>query len=222
MSGIPGEEEIAVATILAEHDFDVLPRHLFADFPNNVSGGKGWRCARLQLSVKDVADEERKTLDIWRLKVREDFTASETLLRKVCHILIYAQPPSNYIHVIPALIRTPLLGVLYKWELKKKPSNNQKRFTGTCDEEGFYLACVPIELRGVEVLQPMHASMGEMWGGGGAQCRCLSHGTYPSHTRDGAHGDEPAVERQGVQAGRGLSSHETLVFRAGFGEEVEI
>ncbi|KAI6013706.1 hypothetical protein BKA83DRAFT_4359520 [Pisolithus microcarpus] len=51
---------------------------------------------------------------------------------------------------------------------------DQKRFTGICNEEKFYLACAPIELRSVEALQPMHASMGEMLVGQDLSVRCIT------------------------------------------------
>ncbi|KAI6135606.1 hypothetical protein EV401DRAFT_1897140 [Pisolithus croceorrhizus] len=70
----------------------------------------------------------------------------------------------------------------------------QKRFTGTYDEEEFYLACAPIELRGFEAFKLMHASMGEMLGT--MSPPAALHLPLPSH-RDGAHADEPANELQG-------------------------
>ncbi|KIK15333.1 hypothetical protein PISMIDRAFT_687376 [Pisolithus microcarpus 441] len=51
---------------------------------------------------------------------------------------------------------------------------DQKRFTDTCNEEKFYLACAPIELRSVEALQPMHASMGEILVGQDLSVRCIT------------------------------------------------
>ncbi|KAI6006205.1 Indoleamine 2,3-dioxygenase [Pisolithus orientalis] len=74
--------------------------------------------------------------------------------------------------------------VLYNWELKKAPSTceaetglewactmdldnlkSQDLFTGTRDEEEFFLASARIELRGVEALELMRASMDEMFVG---------------------------------------------------------
>ncbi|KAI6135592.1 hypothetical protein EV401DRAFT_1881731 [Pisolithus croceorrhizus] len=64
--------------------------------------------------------------------------------------------------------------------LTAESEGNQNRFTGTRDElEELYLACAAIELRGVEVVKPMHASMNEMLvRHDTAVCRITS---YPSH-----------------------------------------
>ncbi|KAI6034667.1 hypothetical protein BKA83DRAFT_4193171 [Pisolithus microcarpus] len=53
-------------------------------------------------------------------------------------------------------------------------TQDQKRFTDTCNEEKFYLACAPIELRSVEALQPVHASMGEILVGQDLSVRCIT------------------------------------------------
>ncbi|KAI5985204.1 Indoleamine 2,3-dioxygenase [Pisolithus marmoratus] len=72
--------------------------------------------------------------------------------------------------------------VLYNWELKEAPSTSemetepewaldlrklksQDLFTGTRDEEEFFLSSARIELRGVEALELMRASMDEMFVG---------------------------------------------------------
>ncbi|KAI6120388.1 hypothetical protein EDD17DRAFT_1547320 [Pisolithus thermaeus] len=75
----------------------------------------------------------------------------------------------------------------------------------TCNEEEFYLACAPIELRGFEALKLMHASMGETLGT--MSPSVAPHLSLSSH-RDGAHAHKPSNELQhaALQAGRILSS----------------
>ncbi|KAI6017866.1 Indoleamine 2,3-dioxygenase [Pisolithus marmoratus] len=88
---------------------------------------------------------------------------------------------STHLHLAP--IATYSDTVLYNWELKKAPSasetetepewgldlqnlKSQDVFTGTRDEEEeFFLSSARIELRGVEVLELMRASMDEMFVG---------------------------------------------------------
>lgn len=107
------------------------------------------------------------------------------------HIFIHSLPPSEPI-LIPAPLTIPLLqvsaelripptnnytdNVLYNWAHKVQPSSEssealptldnlacQTLFTGTPDEEAFYLASTRIELRGVEALELMRASMDELF-----------------------------------------------------------
>lgn len=108
------------------------------------------------------------------------------------HLYIRTLPPSTPEIRIPPPVTVPLLqvstflqlppvltysdDVLYNWELKDKsgpsspaPALDNLRcltlFTGTRDEEEFYLASARIELRGVEALSLMRATMDEAFVG---------------------------------------------------------
>lgn len=107
------------------------------------------------------------------------------------HFYIRTQPESSGDIHIPPPITVPLLqicahlqlppvltysdDVLYNWALKRPeplapaPSLDNLRcltlFTGTRDEEEFYLASARIELRGVEALELMRATMDEAFVG---------------------------------------------------------
>jgi len=114
------------------------------------------------------------------------------VLSWVMHFYIRTLPPSTLDIRIPPPITVPLLqvcghlqlppvltysdDVLYNWALKKPqdslsavPSLDNLRcltlFTGTRDEEEFYLASARIELRGVEALTLMRATMDETFVG---------------------------------------------------------
>lgn len=108
------------------------------------------------------------------------------------HYYIHSLPLTSAIH-IPSCIGVPLLKVsrhlqlppiatysdtvLYNWDFKSTPQTDdaltgaaalynirsQDRFTGTRDEEEFYLASSRIELRGVEALELMRDTMDEMF-----------------------------------------------------------
>jgi indoleamine 2,3-dioxygenase len=105
------------------------------------------------------------------------------------HFYIHSLPPDAEIR-IPAPITLPLLqicvqlqlppvitysdDVLYNWALKvpstePTPALDNLRcltlFTGTRDEEEFYLASARIELRGVDALEIMRATMDELFVG---------------------------------------------------------
>ena len=105
------------------------------------------------------------------------------------HFYIHSLPPEAEIR-IPAPITLPLLqicvqlqlppvitysdDVLYNWALKvpstePTPALDNLRcltmFTGTRDEEEFYLASARIELRGVDALEIMRATMDELFVG---------------------------------------------------------
>ena len=105
------------------------------------------------------------------------------------HFYIHSLPPDAEIR-IPAPITVPLLqicvqlqlppvitysdDVLYNWALKvpstePTPALDNLRcltlFTGTRDEEEFYLASARIELRGVDALEIMRATMDELFVG---------------------------------------------------------
>src|ERR1700729_1479809 len=111
------------------------------------------------------------------------------ILSFIMHIYIHSLPPDAEIR-IPAPITIPLLqvcaqlqlppvntytdNVLYNWSLKFPSSSGlptisnlrcQTLFTGTRDEEEFYLSSTRIELRGVEALELMRATMDEAFVG---------------------------------------------------------
>jgi len=111
------------------------------------------------------------------------------VLSFIMHIYIHSLPPSAEIR-IPASITIPILqvcsqlrlppmntyadNVLYNWSLRTpSPSGlptlqnlrSQTTFTGTTDEEEFYLTSTRIELRGVEALELMQATMDEAFVG---------------------------------------------------------
>ncbi|KAF8072251.1 Indoleamine 2,3-dioxygenase [Lyophyllum atratum] len=109
----------------------------------------------------------------------------------ILHFYIHSLPPDAQV-VIPASIALPMLqvsaqlqlppvltysdNVLYNWELKSTPTNpdsvpaldnlrSQTLFTGTTDEEEFYLTSSRIELKGVEALELMQIIMDEAFVG---------------------------------------------------------
>jgi indoleamine 2,3-dioxygenase len=114
---------------------------------------------------------------------------SHHVLAWTMHFYIHSMPPEAEIR-IPASITVPLLqvcvqlqlppvitysdDVLYNWALKAPstgpiPALDNLRiltsFTGTRDEEEFYLASARIELRGVDALEIMRATMDELFVG---------------------------------------------------------
>jgi indoleamine 2,3-dioxygenase len=114
------------------------------------------------------------------------------------HFYIHSLPPDADIR-IPPPITVPLLevcaqlqlppvitysdDVLYNWELKvpsaePTPALDNLRcltlFTGTRDEEEFYLASARIELRGVDALEIMRAIMDELFVGDGLAARRIT------------------------------------------------
>ncbi|KAI0695396.1 Indoleamine 2,3-dioxygenase [Cytidiella melzeri] len=117
---------------------------------------------------------------------------SHHVLSWIMHFYIRTLPPSTPDIIIPPPITVPLLqvsdflqlppvltysdDVLYNWELKSQqsplspaPELDNLRcltlFTGTRDEEEFYLSSARIELRGVEALSIMRATMDETFVG---------------------------------------------------------
>ncbi|KAA1476277.1 Indoleamine 2,3-dioxygenase [Dentipellis sp. KUC8613] len=113
------------------------------------------------------------------------------VLAWIMHFYIHSLPPDAEVR-IPAPVSVPLLqvcvqlqlppvltysdDVLYNWALANPdaapdalPSLDNLRcltlFTGTKDEEEFYLSSARIELRGVEALELMRASMDEIFVG---------------------------------------------------------
>jgi indoleamine 2,3-dioxygenase len=114
---------------------------------------------------------------------------SHHVLAFTMHFYVHSLPPEAEIR-IPAPITVPLLqicvqlqlppvvtysdDVLYNWALKMPsteptPGLDNLRcltlFTGTRDEEEFYLASARIELRGVDALEIMRAAMDEIFVG---------------------------------------------------------
>jgi len=92
------------------------------------------------------------------------------------HFYIHSLPLSSPVH-IPEPISVPSDNVLYNWDIIRPRGRNelgieppaldnlrsQDMFTGTIDEQEFYLASARIELRGVEALELMRATMDEMF-----------------------------------------------------------
>ena len=114
------------------------------------------------------------------------------------HFYIHSLPPEAQVR-IPAPITVPLLqicvqlqlppvitysdDVLYNWALKipsaePTPALDNIRcltlFTGTRDEEEFYLASARIELRGVDALEIMRATMDELFVGDALAARRIT------------------------------------------------
>ena len=112
-------------------------------------------------------------------------------MARILHFYIHTLPPLSPIRIPPPLT-IPLLqvssqlqlppvltysdSVLYNWSLKIPSSSTTPApaldnlsssllFTGTTDEEEFYLVPARIELRGVEVLELMQATMDEIFVG---------------------------------------------------------
>ena len=123
---------------------------------------------------------------------------SHHVLAWTMHFYIHSLPPEAEIR-IPASITLPLLqicvqlqlppvitysdDVLYNWALKvpstePTPALDNLRcltlFTGTRDEEEFYLASARIELRGVDALEIMRATMDELFVGDALAARRIS------------------------------------------------
>ncbi|KAH9040653.1 Indoleamine 2,3-dioxygenase [Lactarius pseudohatsudake] len=120
------------------------------------------------------------------------------VLAWIMHFYIHSLPPDSEIRV-PASITVPLLevcaqlqlppvitysdDVLYNWALKVPseepiPALDNLRsltlFTGTRDEEEFYLTSARIELRGVDALEIMRATMDELFVGDALAARRIT------------------------------------------------
>ncbi|KAH9176431.1 Indoleamine 2,3-dioxygenase [Lactarius sanguifluus] len=120
------------------------------------------------------------------------------VLAWIMHFYIHSLPPDSEIR-IPAPITVPLLevcaqlqlppvitysdDVLYNWALKVPeeepiPALDNLRsltlFTGTRDEEEFYLTSARIELRGVDALEIMRAMMDELFVGDALAARRIT------------------------------------------------
>ncbi|KAI0273961.1 hypothetical protein BGY98DRAFT_1118691 [Russula aff. rugulosa BPL654] len=144
------------------------------------SGSESWRARVAQLPTLPTAELCQSELLLRR---------SHHVLAWTMHFYIHSLPPEAEIR-IPAPITVPLLqicvqlelppvitysdDVLYNWALKvpstePTPALDNLRcltlFTGTRDEEEFYLASARIELRGVDALEIMRATMDELFVG---------------------------------------------------------
>jgi indoleamine 2,3-dioxygenase len=114
---------------------------------------------------------------------------AHAVLARILHFYVHSLPPDAPI-LIPPPLTTPLLQVsaqlqlppiltysdcvLYNWALRNSSIDAAPAldnlsalllFTGTTDEEEFYLVPARIELRGVEALELMQATMDEMFVG---------------------------------------------------------
>ncbi|KAF8899707.1 Indoleamine 2,3-dioxygenase [Mucidula mucida] len=143
---------------------------------------------------KVVSETWRESVRTLAVLSVDDLTKSEIVLRRAHHVLawimhfyIHSLPPDAPI-VIPRSLTIPLLqvshhlqlppvltysdDVLYNWELPSSQSfptienlKCQTTFTGTRDEEEFYLTSSRMELRGVEALELMRETMDEAFVG---------------------------------------------------------
>jgi indoleamine 2,3-dioxygenase len=114
-------------------------------------------------------------LSIGRLRQSErHLRRAHLVLAWILHIYVHTQPPSLGPIIIPSVLATPLLAVskelvlppvltysdtvLYNWRYANENSRELKSvtlFTGTRDEEHFFLTSAYIELAGVEALSLM-------------------------------------------------------------------
>ncbi|KAJ7679224.1 Indoleamine 2,3-dioxygenase [Mycena polygramma] len=148
--------------------------------PAEMSQSESWRQRVRELPVIPIAGLIRSETNLRR---------AHLVLAWTMHFYIHSLPPDVPV-VVPSPITIPLFQictqlqlppvltyadtVLYNWTLKT-PSNRptpaldnlQSRtlFTGTHDEEVFYLTSARIELRGVEALELMRATMDEAFVG---------------------------------------------------------
>ncbi|KAJ7471377.1 Indoleamine 2,3-dioxygenase [Mycena galericulata] len=145
-----------------------------------MSRSEAWRKRVRELPVIPIS-----TL----IKSETDLRRAHLVLTWMMHFYIHSLPPDVPV-VIPSPITIPLFQVcaqlqlppvltysdtvLYNWTLKTpsnkatpEPYNLQSRtlFTGTNDEQEFYLVSARMELRGVEALELMRATMDEAFVG---------------------------------------------------------
>ncbi|KAJ6561790.1 Indoleamine 2,3-dioxygenase [Mycena capillaripes] len=148
--------------------------------PAEKSRSETWRQRVRELPVIPIAGLIRSETNLRR---------AHLVLTWTMHFYIHSLPPDAPV-LIPAPITIPLFQicaqlqlppvltysdtVLYNWTLKSPSSrptpaldNLQSRtlFTGTTDEEVFYLTSARMELRGVEALELMRATMDEAFVG---------------------------------------------------------
>ncbi|KAJ6507695.1 Indoleamine 2,3-dioxygenase [Mycena vitilis] len=148
--------------------------------PAEMSQSESWRQRVRELPVIPIAGLIRSETNLRR---------AHLVLAWTMHFYIHSLPPDVPV-VVPSPITIPLFQictqlqlppvltyadtVLYNWTLKT-PSNrptpaldnlkSRTLFTGTHDEEIFYLSSARIELRGVEALELMRATMDEAFVG---------------------------------------------------------
>ncbi|GLB40734.1 putative indoleamine 2,3-dioxygenase [Lyophyllum shimeji] len=143
---------------------------------------ESWRSHVRNLPVLPIGDIKKSELYLRR---------AHHVLGFIMHFYIHSLPPDAPV-VIPVSIALPLLqvsaqlrlppiltysdNVLYNWDLKPGPTTmenvptvdnlrSQTLFTGTTDEEEFYLTSARIELKGVEALELMQVIMDEAFVG---------------------------------------------------------
>ncbi|KAG5645091.1 hypothetical protein DXG03_006905 [Asterophora parasitica] len=148
---------------------------------DEIAKSESWRGRVRSLPILPITDLKRSELYLRR---------GHHVLGWILHFYIHSLPPNASI-VIPPPITLPLLqisaqlqlppvltysdDVLYNWALKKPleqngvPALDNLRcltlFTGTKDEEEFYLTSSRIELKGVEALELMQVIMDETFVG---------------------------------------------------------
>ncbi|KAF7374334.1 Indoleamine 2,3-dioxygenase [Mycena sanguinolenta] len=144
------------------------------------SRSEAWRLSVRQLPVIPISGLIRSETNLRR---------AHLVLAWTMHFYIHSLPPDVPV-VIPAPITIPLFHictqlqlppvltysdtVLYNWTLKTSSNRptpaldnlqSQTLFTGTNDEQEFYLTSARMELRGVEALELMRATMDEAFVG---------------------------------------------------------
>ncbi|KAI9463543.1 Indoleamine 2,3-dioxygenase [Lactarius psammicola] len=155
-------------------------------------------------SKHDITNEEMAQSESWRARVRQSPTLptvklclSELLLRRAHHVLawvmhfyIHSLPPDADIRV-PAPITVPFLevcaqlqlppvmtysdDVLYNWALKVPSAKPIPAFDNLAlSHEEFYLTSARIELRGVDALEIMRATMDELFIGDSLAARRIT------------------------------------------------
>ncbi|PVG02437.1 Indoleamine 2,3-dioxygenase [Serendipita vermifera] len=136
----------------------------------DISAEETERSGRWRDSVQDMP-----LLSVDRLRKSErHLRRAHLVLAWILHIYVHTQPPSLNPIIIPSVLATPLLAVskelvlppvltyadtvLYNWRYANENSRELKSvtlFTGTRDEEHFFLTSAYIELAGVEALSLM-------------------------------------------------------------------
>ncbi|KAI5985208.1 hypothetical protein EDC04DRAFT_2913939 [Pisolithus marmoratus] len=229
-----------------------MPPRLSVDYPNNGSHGKPYWKKRCRLEVRELPTLPIEDLTSEILLRRAHHMLAFIMhfyihtLPQTAPIVVPASISIPLLKVSRRLQLPPIAtysdAVLYNWELKEAPSTSemetepewaldlrklksQDLFTGTRDEEEFFLSSARIELRGVEALELMRASMDELFVGDDIAVRRIT----PYLTR--LAGVVQALTSllngcaNGMRPGRVLSSREALVSRARFGswrEEVDV
>ncbi|KAJ8514191.1 hypothetical protein ONZ45_g8241 [Pleurotus djamor] len=147
----------------------------------HVAGSGAWRERVRQLPILPTKELFKSEIQLRR---------GHLVLAWIMHYYIHTSPPDEDVHIPPS-ITLPLLQIcaqlqlppvltyadntFYNWDLKEpQPDYEIPRldnlrcpilFTATEDEQEFYLASARIELRGVEALELMRATMDEAFVG---------------------------------------------------------